>query len=288
MDDRSWLTELDHELAALGVPAAERAAALVEAEAHLDDAGPGAIDHFGSAEGYARTLAAAVAGGGPVGRDGAGSGGGSGPDPGGAPSLIEAVDLARRHRRHPVLDGVSVTVRPGDVVALVGPNGAGKSTLLRILAGLERPDRGTVRCRARVGYVPQSGGLDPYLRPVEHFELFGSAAGLGRTEARRQGVRLAEALVWDATADPVASELSGGTRQKLSVVVALLGRPDLLLLDEPYQGMDQASTRAFWELLWGRCDDGMAAVVSSHSDDALRRARSVIELGGGGRCRPVT
>lgn len=276
--DARWLSELDHELAALGVPPADRAAALVETEGHLDDAGPGAVHHFGAAATYAASLASSVTAsvaGAPLDRR---RGSAAPPVPAESP-LVEAVGLVRRHRRLTVLDGVSLAVDPGEVVALVGPNGAGKSTLLRILAGLERPDRGTVRRRARIGYVPQSGGIDPYLRPVEHFELFGSAAGSGRAEARRQGLRLAEALVWDPRADPVAGELSGGTRQKLSVVVALLGRPDLLLLDEPYQGMDQASSRAFWELLWSRCGDGMAAVVSSHSDDVLRRAGTVIELG---------
>ena len=165
-------------------------------------------------------------------------------------------------------------------MVLTGPNGAGKSTLLRIIAGLERADAGSATADGAIGYVPQRGGIDPFLRPGEHFELFGAPAGLSRRQARQEGNRLARELGWDATAAPVAGRLSGGTAQKLAAITALLSRPETLLLDEPYQGMDADSQHRFWALLWGWQDDGRSAIVSSHSPDALAKATEVIEIDG--------
>lgn len=264
---RAWSELLDLELRGLGFGPVDRAEALAEVEAFLADAGGDATEHFGPAIDYARTLALAAG----LDPDG-------GPDRTGGPPVLRADDLTKRYRSATVLDGVSLSLAPGEVIALVGSNGSGKSTLLRILAGLERPDRGSVERRGTVGWVPQTGGLDPYLRPSEHLELFGTARGLSRSEARRQGRRLAAELAWDVEGAPVVGELSGGTVQKLNVVVGLLGSPDVILLDEPYQGMDPSSARRFWEQLWSACDDGAAAVVSSHRDEVLRRAGRVLEL----------
>lgn len=110
-------------------------------------------------------------------------------------------------------------MRRGEIVALIGPNGVGKSTPLRIIAGLEPADAGVVEVSASIGFVPRHGGLDPYLRPAEHFELFGCAGGRSNRVSRAEGRRLARELGWDASSAPVVAELSGGTRQKLAVVL---------------------------------------------------------------------
>jgi ABC-type multidrug transport system ATPase subunit len=87
----------------------------------------------------------------------------------------------------------------------------------------------------------------------------------------------------ETAAAPIARDLSGGTRQKLSIVLAMLGRPEVLLLDEPYQGLDLTSTQRFWESLWVWGERGGAAVVVSHTHDALSRATRVVELSAAGR-----
>ncbi len=270
MNDTDWLAALDHELALRGMDAGARAEAVLEAEAHLADSDAGAAAHelFGPADRYADDLARAA---GTPGRR---------PPPAHIDEawLLQAQGVARAYRGRPALSPTSLTVTAGQVVALVGPNGAGKSTLLRLLAGLEPPDRGTVSRRAAAGWVPQNGGLDPYLRPVEHVELFGVARGLSRADARKQGERLARQLGWGLAGTPVAGRLSGGTAQKLRMVLALVGSPHLILADEPYQGLDADSTRRFWELLWSVCEDGAGAVVSSHDPEVLRRADTVLEL----------
>jgi ABC-type Mn2+/Zn2+ transport system ATPase subunit len=271
MTEATWLERLAHELAALGVAADDAAAIVVEAEGHLRETAADALASFGTPAAYARLMADALA---PV--DGAG------------PALCRAAGhvraratgVGKRYRGRTVLAGVDLTVRDGEAVLLIGPNGCGKSTLLRILAGLLRPDAGRARVDGTVGYAPQHGGVVAQLTPREQFVLFGRARGLSRERAVREGCRLADQLGWDAARAPVSDALSGGTRQKLSVVLAALGEPDLLLLDEPYQGLDLDSAQRFWELLWDWRDRGRAALVVAHAADAIERADAVVELGG--------
>lgn len=270
MRNKTWLEAFSHELRAFGVGADDHAQAVVETEGYLDDAGLVAYDHFGAPRRYAAEVVSAL-------------GASRGRDPGksgGADADVVVTALSKSYRGTSVLRDLSLTVGRGEVVVLTGPNGAGKSTLLRVIAGIEQADSGSVELAGAVGYVPQSGGLDPYLDAEEHFELFGAVAGLGRGAARREGCRLARELGWDAATAPVAGELSGGTRQKLSVIAAMLGSPRTLLLDEPYQGMDAESQRRFWELLWAWQDGGGSAVVSSHAVEALDRASTVVEIEG--------
>ncbi|MEM7340557.1 MAG: ABC transporter ATP-binding protein [Actinomycetota bacterium] len=268
MNDETWLDCLDHELHAAGVSPENRASARVETEGFLQEAGGSALEHFGPPTTYASHLADAL-------------GGRSRPQrPRTAAPVVSVDGVSKSYRSRPVLNDVSLTVSPGDVVVLTGPNGAGKSTLLRIIAGLDRADRGQVTVEGAVGYVPQRGGVDPHLRPGEHFELFGAPLGLTRRQARSEGNRLARELGWDAAAAPVAGALSGGTAQKLAVVTALLRQPQTLLLDEPYQGMDADSQQRLWALLWAWQEGGGSAVVSSHASDALSKASTVVEIEG--------
>ncbi len=267
MKDTTWLEAFAHELEAAGIEAPRRAEVLVETESFIVDAGVDAFGHFGPPSACAVEIASALGGeqrrSKPLG-----------------PPVLEVEALAKSYRRRPVVSGISLQLRPGEVAVLTGSNGAGKSTVLRVIAGIESADEGEVRCSGRIGYVPQAGGLDPYLRPVEHFALFGAAAGGDRSASVQEGCRLARELGWDAAAAPIVRDLSGGTAQKLQVIAALLGAPDVLLLDEPYQGMDADSAQRFWELLWAWSDNGGSAVVSSHSSDALARATTVIEIEG--------
>jgi ABC-2 type transport system ATP-binding protein len=256
----TWLEDLAHELAALGVAGERVASIVVEADGHLAETAQPPLETFGSPASYARVLVAALDHRRPA-RDG-------------GPVRVRAREVGKRHR----LRSVSLEVNGGEAVVLVGPNGSGKSTFLRILAGLTRADSGAVEIDGSVGYAPQHGGLVPHLRPWEHFVLFGHARGMSRAAAVQGGRLLAEQLGWEALRAPMAAELSGGTQQKLNVVLAALGDPDVLLLDEPYQGLDRDSMRRFWELLWSWRDAGRAVLVVSHSLDAVDRADAVVEL----------
>jgi ABC-type multidrug transport system ATPase subunit len=264
---RTWLDALAHELAARGVAAVEAAAIVVEAEAHLVEAPAAPLEAFGPPAVYADAVTAALGRTSTPARQRAGA------------VRVLARDVVKRFRGRTALAGVGLEVREGEALLLIGANGAGKSTLLRVLAGALRPDEGEVDVRGTIGYAPQHGGLFDHLLPAEHFVLFGRPRGLSRRTAVAEGRRLAEQLGWDPLAAPVVGSLSGGTRQKLTVVLAALGGPDVLLLDEPYQGLDRESVERFWELLWSWRDQGRAALVASHAHDAIERADGVVELG---------
>lgn len=189
--------------------------------------------------------------------------------------VLEVDAVSRGFRRGPVLRQVSLTVRGGEAVAVVGENGAGKSTLLRLCAGLDVPDQGAVRRFARVGYCPQEPALFDLLCPEEHLMLFCG----GRKEAgMAQGRELFAALGIDAKSRTLARDLSGGMRQKLSLALALLGDPGLLLLDEPYQGFDHGSYLNFWRLAGTWRAAGKAVVVVTHLLTELDRVNHVVEL----------
>jgi len=183
--------------------------------------------------------------------------------------LLAAHGIRKRYRRRVALDGASVQVYPGEVVALTGENGSGKTTLLRICAGLLTPDAGTVYRRGRVGYCPQEPGVFDHLTIAEHLELFGGAS---------EGPQLLRELGLPSTNRTVARELSGGSRQKLNLALAVLGSPGVLLLDEPYQGFDRGTYVDFWRHVRGWRDEGRAVLVVTHALTDLDRVDRIVEL----------
>jgi len=173
---------------------------------------------------------------------------------------------------------VDLVVRAGEVVALTGENGAGKSTLLRICAGLVRADAGEVQVRGRIGYCPQSPGLFELLTADDHLVMFGRGAGIGRAESLRLGHRILEEFGYPLHERVVTHDLSGGTRQKLNLALALLADPSILLLDEPYQGFDRGTYVNFWDHCRTWRDEGKAVIVVTHMLAELERADRVVEL----------
>jgi ABC-2 type transport system ATP-binding protein len=199
---------------------------------------------------------------------------------------LDASGIAKRYRRREVLRGADLRVGPGEAVAIIGENGAGKTTLLRICAGLLRPDAGEVARNGRVGYCPQEPGLVDLLNAEEHLLLFAAAAGLTRTEALATGRPILESFGFPSNERAIARELSGGTRQKLNLALALLGDPRVLLLDEPYQGFDMGSYVDFWAHVDRWRDEGRAVVVVTHLLTELDRVDRVVEVADGVACEP--
>ena len=188
--------------------------------------------------------------------------------------LLTVTGLGKSYRRRPVLRGVGLQAYRGQVIAVTGENGSGKTTLLRICAGLETADTGTVHRRAAAGYCPQEPALFDLLTPAEHLALF--AGGQAGTAA--EGRELLASLGVPVQARTLVRDLSGGARQKLSLALALLGQPELLLLDEPYQGFDQGSYLDFWHHVGAWRRQGRAVVVVTHLLTELDRADQVLEL----------
>jgi ABC-type multidrug transport system ATPase subunit len=176
-----------------------------------------------------------------------------------------------RRRRIEVLKGAGLEVRAGQLVGLVGENGSGKSTLMQIVVGLLGRDGGEVERPGRLGYCPQTPMLWDKLTVDEHFELFARAYGM-EEEARERSERdLLEELQFDRYRGYRVEELSGGTRQKLNLALALMHEPELLLLDEPYSGFDWETYVRFWEMSERRRDAGMGILIVSHLLTERRR-----------------
>ncbi|MEU5115581.1 ABC transporter ATP-binding protein [Streptomyces longwoodensis] len=156
---------------------------------------------------------------------------------------------------------VDLDVSAGTLVGVVGENGAGKSTLLQIAVGHLAPDRGTVTRAGAVGYCPQRAVLNDAFTVEQHLRLFQRAYRLPTLE--RAG-ELMELLAMTASRRQQVGELSGGTRQKLNVLIALMHDPQLLVLDEPYQGFDWDTHQRFWALAAALRDQGRSIIVVSH------------------------
>lgn len=176
-------------------------------------------------------------------------------------AILTAEAVHKSYGRRCVLSGVDLTVEPGQLVAVVGENGAGKSTLLGTLAGTVPLDSGAVRLAGSLGYCPQQAVVSDNLTVAQHLRYFAAAyrlPGIGR------GLELADRLGFGQYADTSAGALSGGTRQKLNLTLAVMHDPDLLLLDEPYQGFDWETYLRFWDLVSGLRDGGTAIVIITH------------------------
>jgi ABC-2 type transport system ATP-binding protein len=203
--------------------------------------------------------------------------------------VIEVRGLVKRYAGRAVVDGIDLDVRPGELVALLGPNGAGKTTTIEIIEGYRRPDAGTVRVldedpvdggpalRARVGLMLQGGGLDPRSTPRDVLRLYAAFHAGGREPE----ALLAEVGLASAAATRVR-RLSGGERQRLALALALVGEPEVLLLDEPTAGMDPEAKRSTRALVSRLREAGRAILMTTHDlADVERVADRVVILARG-------
>ena len=195
--------------------------------------------------------------------------------------LIEATGLVKRFGAREALRGVSVAATEGERVAVIGPNGAGKTTLLSILAGIQRPDEGTVDGPpGRAGWVPQQAALYGKLTVAENLRLF---ARLERCADVEESVArmLAQTGLADRADDQI-SVLSGGNRQRVNIAIGLLAEPAVLLLDEPSAALDPRQRERLWEFLLELEQQGTAVVYSTHDvQEAERHADRVVVLADG-------
>ncbi|MDB1088782.1 ABC transporter ATP-binding protein [Streptomyces sp. ACA25] len=191
---------------------------------------------------------------------------------------MDVTDVHHSYRRHAVLRGVDLRLPPGTLAGIVGENGAGKSTLLKILSGELKPDRGAVRHHGRFGYCPQSVVLDDSFTVRQHLDFFQHAFGLADL---RRAEEVMEVLAFTEYLDQRAGLLSGGSRQKLNLTLALMHDPDVLLLDEPYQGFDWETYLRFWELATKLRDAGRSVLVVSHLAYDIDRLDLLWRLEGG-------
>ena len=186
---------------------------------------------------------------------------------------LELRELRKAYRDTVAVDGVSLAVPPGTVFGLLGPNGAGKTTTLRMVMDIIAPDSGAVlfagraRTRAdleRIGYLPEERGLYRKMTVVDHLVFLGELNGLPRREGRERARAWLERMELADAAGKKVEELSKGMQQKVQIAATLLHEPELVILDEPFSGLDPINQGLFKEVLAGYKREGRTVVLSTH------------------------
>jgi ABC-2 type transport system ATP-binding protein len=203
--------------------------------------------------------------------------------------MIEARELTKRYGELVALDGISFDVPPGQLVAVLGPNGAGKTTTMELLEGFQAPTAGTVRVlgadprhgdrawRARIGLVLQSTSLDEQLTVRELLDIFARLYPDPRPVAE-----VLELMELTGQAGTRVGALSGGQRRRVDVALGIIGRPELLFLDEPTTGLDPEARRRAWVAVQNLAVTGTTVVLTTHYlEEADQLADRVLVLGGG-------
>jgi ABC-2 type transport system ATP-binding protein len=192
--------------------------------------------------------------------------------------MLEIDDLAKRYGPVTALDGASFTAAPGRIVGFLGPNGAGKTTTMRCIFGLARPDRGMVRwksqpvdreARLRFGYMPEQRGLYPRMRVGEQIEYFAQQHGLSGKDAASAATRWLDRMGLGDRAKSKLEELSHGNQQSIQLAVALAHDPELLVLDEPFSGLDPIGISTMRDVIHDRAAAGVGVIFSSHQLDLV-------------------
>jgi ABC-2 type transport system ATP-binding protein len=202
--------------------------------------------------------------------------------------MLEVRNLTKRYHRIPAVDGVSFTIHPGEILGYLGPNGAGKSTTVKVLIGLIEPTTGEILFKGRdvrsdwpgflrsVGYVPEEPHLYPQLSGREYLQLVGRLRGIPRAALEQRMDRMFRLFsLWEDRHSQLSS-YSKGMRQKILLIAALLGDPELLILDEPFSGLDVNAALVLRALIRALADEGKMILYSSHVLEVVEKVCSSV------------
>jgi ABC-2 type transport system ATP-binding protein len=192
-----------------------------------------------------------------------------------------------------VVDDLSFDVAPGEIMGFLGPNGAGKTTTMRMILDIIRPDSGTIRVfgqpagvehQSRVGYLPEDRGLYRDVPVVETLAYFGALRGLSLAEGRRRATQLLTDVGLGDSLTKKGAELSRGMHQKAQLVATIINKPDLLIVDEPFSGLDPVNAQMLKELMLAQRDRGAAVIMSTHDmEDAQTLCDRIVLIDKGRR-----
>jgi ABC-2 type transport system ATP-binding protein len=198
-------------------------------------------------------------------------------------AAIEIQNLQKSYNGVPAVDGLSITVPQGCFFGFLGPNGAGKTTTIKMLMGLAQPDAGSIsilgltlptqslEIRREIGLVPDDSLLFDYLKGAEYLEFVGRLYGLARPLAQARGNELLELFQLDENQRKLIGEYSKGMRKRIAMAAALIHRPKLFLMDEPFEGVDAVGARLMKDILLEQVRHGATIFLTSHVLEVVER-----------------
>lgn len=186
---------------------------------------------------------------------------------------LNVENVSKSYGKFKAVDDVTFEVHRGEIFAMLGPNGAGKSTTIRMILDILKPDTGTIhvlgsplndRIKDRIGYLPEERGLYKNAKVIEVMTYLGTLKGLSNNEAHNRAMEMLEKLDFTEHKDKKISELSKGMQQKVQFAVTVLHRPDLIIIDEPFSGLDPVNTMVIKDLIREMRDNGTGVIMSTH------------------------
>ena len=191
--------------------------------------------------------------------------------------LIEIEKLSKSFGEQKVLDKIDFKLESGEIVGLIGPSGSGKSTLIKTMLGIEKADEGEAlvldykmpkrEILSNIGYMAQSDALYEMLTGYENLEFFGKMKGVLSDKLKKEIEYIAEVVDLTDDLKKLVSKYSGGMKRRLSLAIALIGSPELLILDEPTVGIDPSLRKNIWKELFKQRDNGVGILVTTHVMD---------------------
>ena len=200
---------------------------------------------------------------------------------------VSLYDIRKTFGTHKAVDGLSFEIPRGSVFGLLGRNGAGKTTTIRMILDIIRPDSGSIEIlgrpmdatvKDRLGYLPEERGLYPKMKVLDMLEFFGSVKGLKPAEARKRALPWLERLELGEWKDKKVEDLSKGMQQKAQFISTILAKPDVLILDEPFSGMDPVNQEIFRDILKEIGGSGTTLIFSTHVMESAEKLCNQIAL----------
>ena len=190
-------------------------------------------------------------------------------------------NIGKTYGKRTVLNQIDLSIKKGEIFGLLGPSGCGKSTTVKIIAGIEKADRGSVRifgqempnfaAMGKIGYMAQAAALSPTLSGYENLYFFGQVMGLKRRELKERIEELAKLVDLKDALKKAVCHYSGGMKQRLSLITTLIAKPKLLLLDEPTVGIDPLLRQKIWEELYRLKEQGTTILITTHVMDEVSK-----------------
>jgi ABC-2 type transport system ATP-binding protein len=194
---------------------------------------------------------------------------------------ITVDDIGKTYGKHHVLTNIEGTVKRGEIFGILGPSGAGKTTLIKIIAGIEQASSGStsilgskmpnLKTMANIGYMAQSDALYSELTALENLKFFGEIYGLNRKKLKNRILEVLELVNLQEDAKRYIHQYSGGMKRRLSLAIALLHEPDILILDEPTVGIDPVLRQQIWDALKEISASGTTILVTTHVMDEAEK-----------------